>query len=145
MADDPGMKLDEYVRETLLAIVGGVLAAQKHETCGAYVGRVPSVQEGLEIGLDVHGNTVSLVKFDLATTVDEKRQGGGGVGIKVIGFVATHADGKAESGSSLVSRIAFSVPIAVPRPSGQREDDAEREDRIKRQASPRPRPNSWAV
>jgi hypothetical protein len=125
MSEPEGMRLDEYVAETLVAIVGGVMKAQANTECGAYVGRATAATSHLEIGHDGAGNTVSLVKFDLATTVDEKRAGGAGAGIKVIPFFNVSGEAKGESASSLVSRIAFSVSIAIPMPTAQKaENDA---------------------
>lgn len=126
-----GVDLDAYVRETLLAIVGGVLEAQKNEQCGHYVGRAPAGgAEHLKIANDLAGNTISLVKFDLATTVEEKSGARGGGSIKVVPFVEISGEGRSKAGASTVSRLQFSVPVSVPVPEKQRKEDEERRRRM---------------
>jgi hypothetical protein len=129
MSDAEGMNLDEYVKETLLAIVGGVLQAQEDERCGPYVGRSPAKTDGLAITKDVHGNVVTLVAFDLATTVEAKSGKSGGIGIKVVPMLALGGEAKSETSSSAISRIAFSVSISIPVPAGQRADDKAEQER----------------
>lgn len=121
MAD--GMNLDEYVRETLLAIIKGVTAAQNDPECGGYVGRAAYGANTLMT--DNSENVLSNVQFDLATTVEDRQQTGGGIGVKVIPFIQANASGKLEGSQSTVSRIAFSVPIAIPQPVAQKEERTE--------------------
>lgn len=132
MAEAEGMRLDDFVAQTLLAIVGGVLAAQGDEVCGPYVGRSPNATAGLSISKDGDGNVVSLVSFDLATTIEDKSGKSGGIGIKVIPVLSAKAEGKTETASSAVSRIAFSVSISIPKPAAQHADDKLRSERSSR-------------
>lgn len=118
MAD--GMNLDEYVRETLLAIIKGVTGAQNDPECGGYVGRAAYGVNTLMT--DNAENVVTKVQFDVATTVEDRQQTGGGIGVKVIPFIQASADGKLEGSQSTVSRIAFSVPLAIPQPSAQKQE-----------------------
>jgi hypothetical protein len=128
MADQAGMNLDDFVSQTLLAIVGGVLKAQADETCGAHIGR--SVEGASTITVDYQGNVVTLVSFDLATTVEDKSGTSGGAGIKVIPMLRLQADAKSEKAASAVSRIAFSVSISLPKPAAQRAEDKASADRV---------------
>ncbi|MDR3508452.1 MAG: hypothetical protein P4L64_11190 [Caulobacteraceae bacterium] len=131
MADTDGMNLDDYVRETLLALVRGVVNAQADELAGGYIGRSP-IKEAphLNLAKDGDGNIITTVKFDLATTVEAKTERGGGFGIKVVPMFTADATAKAASTSSMVSRLAFEVPISIPKPIKQMLDDKARSDRI---------------
>jgi hypothetical protein len=123
-ADSPtGMNLDDYVRATLLAIMRGVVDAQKDQEVGGHVGRSPAGTQGLSVSNDGHGNTVSMVEFDVATTVEETSGAEGGVGIKVVSLFNAKAGGRTEVSSSGVSRVTFRVPISIPRPGEQKADD----------------------
>lgn len=124
-----GMKLDEYVRETLLAIVSGVMQAQANDECGGYIGRATREQKTGESAVDTSGNAVSIVKFDLATTVDARQGGETKGGIRVIPLLSVGGELKAEQSSSMVSRIAFSVTVAIPQPPLQRQEEADRRAR----------------
>jgi hypothetical protein len=115
--------LDEYVRETLLGIVKGVLDAQTDERCGPYIGRAPkNPPPSLNVADDGAENTVSLVSFDLATTHEAKLGGG----IKVIPFPGFGADARGEAAASLVNRIRFVVTTSIPKPDAQRAEQDRR-------------------
>lgn len=128
MAD--GISLDDYVKETLLGIVRAVIAAQDDEVCGGFIGRAA---HGGSINRDEARNAVTEVSFDLATSVEDKGTTGGSVGVKVIPFMKADLNGQILSSQSTVSRIAFTVPIAVPRPKAQREEDARRDEQDRAQ------------
>ena len=123
-----GISLQAYVRDTLLAIVAGIQEAQAHNPHGALVGRAPL--QGLDaFARDLQGNSITKVDFDVATTVEARESGGVGGSVKVIAFGGIEAGGKREAGRSDVSRIAFTVPLAIPRPPQQAAADEERHRR----------------
>lgn len=123
-----GIALDEYVKETLLSIVKAVIAAQDDATCGGFIGR--AAYGAVHAAKDEAENVVTNVSFDLATTVEDKGSTTGQAGVKVIPFVRADIQGQVHSSQSTVSRIAFTVPVAIPRPKAQREDDARRAQEI---------------
>lgn len=127
MAD--GIALDAYVKETLLSIVKAVIAAQDDEACGGFIGR--AAYGGTHAPKDESENVVTNVSFDLATTVEDRGTTGGTAGVKVIPFIKADVQGQVQTAHSTVSRIAFTVPVAIPRPKAQRDEDARRaaEDR----------------
>ena len=87
------MKLDEYVKQTLLDITKGVSAAQKETPLWIAPGYV-------------EGNAVlspQLVTLDINVTVN--KEGGGGIQVWSIGEL--NAKGSAEH----TNRISFAVPI----------------------------------
>lgn len=87
------MKLDEFVKQTLLDITNGVAAAQ----VGAKLWIAPGTVEG-EPKL-----APQMVKFEVAVTVNKEGSGG----ISVWSF------GELKGGASLesVNRISFDVPV----------------------------------
>ncbi len=128
------MDLEEYVRETLLAIARGVVTAQKDADYGGHVGRVATSER-----TDAQGNAITMVSFDLATTSEERGSVGGG--IKVVPFVAAKGD---MSGSQvLANRIQFTLPLAVPKPGAQQAEDEERARRHRDALNQRPRHGGW--
>lgn len=122
MAD--GIALDAYVKETLLSIVKAVIAAQDDETCGGFIGR--AAYSASHTAKDESDNVVTNLSFDLATTVEDKGTTGGSAGVKVIPFIRADIHGQVQSAQSTVSRIAFTIPVAIPRPKAQRVEDAQR-------------------
>ena len=118
-----GIDLKEYVSETLRAIAEGVRAAQSDPVVGAHIGRAPlnTLEPFTD---DYQGNTVMAVKFDVATTVEARASGGGGVSVRVLSVAGIEGNAKREGGTSAVSRVSFAVPMAIPKPSAQHEEDA---------------------
>jgi hypothetical protein len=113
------MNVEEYVREALISIVRGVKAAQEDEEVGGMIGRVSRESGGAAISTDSSGNMVTMVNFDLATTVDEKTKLDAGVKADIKIFAAK-AGGESEAKSSSVSRISFTVPVGIPEPGQQK-------------------------
>ena len=111
------MKLDDYVSETLLAIIRGVVTAQGDVALGANVARA-----GGTMPIDRQGNSITMVSFDLATTNEDK--GSAGAGISVVPFAS--AKGQIASAISSANRLQFAIPISIPKPTEQREADAAR-------------------
>lgn len=118
-----GVSLKDYVKETLLSIVAGIQEAQQASAAGPMIGRAPL--PGLaKFSHDLQGNAVTHVDFDVATTVETGHETRAGETVKVValgGF--SSGDHKAEKLSG-VSRIAFSVPLAIPKPAAQHHADA---------------------
>lgn len=125
-----GMKLDDYVKETLLGIVRAVVAAQEDPSVGQYVGRANSQPNDQ----DDSRNSITQVSFDLATTVEESGTTAGGGSVRVIPFFKAEMSGNSSENQSTVSRISFAIPIGIPRPDAQRQEDSEREQERRRNA-----------
>jgi len=119
-----GISLKDYVKETLLSITAAVMEAQQASAAGPLIGRAPL--DGLQkFSRDLQGNTVTHVDFDVATTVEESQSGGASGSIKVVAIGGLSAGGQKAEKYSGVSRVAFSVPLAIPKPQDQvRADDA---------------------
>lgn len=93
------MKLDEYVKQTLLDITNGVSQAKKESSLWI----APGYVDGDKVF------AAQLVSFDIAVTVSKEAGGG----IQVWSF----CDMKAKGASEQVNRISFSVPIYFQAPT----------------------------
>lgn len=116
------VSLKEYVKETLLSITSAVQEAQQESRTGSLIGRAP-LEPLNKFSRDLQGNTVTHVDFDVATTVEARQTGGVGASVKVVAIGGLAAGGKREESTSGVSRVAFSVPLAIPKPEDQRRAD----------------------
>ncbi|WP_133170080.1 hypothetical protein [Kumtagia ephedrae] len=101
------MNLKDFVRTTLLEIMEGVASAQQEwnsrpNSKGVINPVFGSVQEA-------HKYT-RTVKFDVAVTVSEAKEGSGNAGLK-IWSVELGASGALSSGNSTVSRVEFEIPV----------------------------------
>lgn len=104
------MELKDFISKTIVDIQQGVQEA------------IQTVQNDKTNGVinPVWGNVnritvrnIREVNFDIAVTVSEKKEGGIGAGINVMG-VKIGGDGSKGSENSNVSRINFTVPIIPP-------------------------------
>lgn len=127
-----GIYLDAYIKLTLLSIARAVKDAQLDEEVGDLIGRVRSHND---VPTDEQKNFITEVAFDVATTVSEGGSASGGAGIKVPAVGSIGAKGTHETSQSNVSRVSFTVPLAIPRPQAQRDHDAalEEQRRIRNQ------------
>lgn len=108
------MDLKEFVKEALTQLAMGVQEAQSGLPHGA--GTInPCVRPAGPLGgeLVVGGTHVQDVQFDVAVTASERSdiQGDAGVRIAVVNF---GGKGGTSTENSSVSRLKFTVPIALP-------------------------------
>lgn len=112
------MKLNEFVKETLVQIARGVHDAQQDvralggmvnpatlsasQTSGSYFSSVDSMHH------------VFLVDFDVAVEVSETTGTNAEAGLSVATFAKLGAGGKSTNANSTSNRIAFKVPLALP-------------------------------
>jgi hypothetical protein len=103
------MELRDFVKTTLVEIMGAVFDAQVewNQKCGK--GVINPVWDGTE-RLFEH---VQEVDFDVAVTASSGSTGKAGAGIKVFS-VDVGASGEKKVEASSVSRIRFKVPIVPP-------------------------------
>lgn len=101
------MELREFVKNSLLDILGGIKDAQaevqKHD---GSMGVVNPKFEG-------HGLTVSTIKFDVAVTTASTTSGKASGGINVYAAKVGGAS-STEDTNSAVSRLNFGVPYVAP-------------------------------
>ncbi|MGP8271895.1 MAG: hypothetical protein ACLQLH_17670 [Terracidiphilus sp.] len=104
------MELEQFIHNSMVQIMKGIMSAQKEwaSTCSGYGVISPAWD-----GPDDFRNRTQEVKFDVAVTAATKTEGGGGGGIRVVALdLSGKIDRSAEK--STVSRISFSVPILPP-------------------------------
>ena len=87
------MKLDEFVKQTLLDITNGVAQAQAEAKLWIAPGKV----EGKP------NNTPQMVSFEVAVTVN--KEGSGGISVWSLGEL------KGAASSESINRISFEVPV----------------------------------
>ena len=125
------MNLKEFITETISAIVEATSDLQgEYERRGMIINPPVSVRERdlYEEGSAAHTyRRVEVVEFDVAVTASRETGGGGKAGLKILS-VEAGVDGKHAAKSENVSRVRFSIPIAM-QPSG-----AERSNRAERNA-----------
>ncbi|TNE65599.1 hypothetical protein [Celeribacter ethanolicus] len=97
------MKLDEYVKRTLLDITNGVAEAQKETLL--YI--APGFVENEKV------TAPQFVQFDVAVTVSKDA----GAGIQVFSF----GEAKGAVSSEQVNRISFEVPVFFQAPTERNE------------------------
>jgi hypothetical protein len=105
--------LKDFVSQTLTQIIEGVKAAQEAaKEHGAEVN--PDTAGGVGSHMtSMSGKNLRNVEFDVALTVAEGTGTKGGIGI-VAGAFALGSSGQSTSQNSSVSRVQFSVPLALP-------------------------------
>lgn len=116
------MDVREFVKQSLLDIIGGVLDAQRElRDLGRDAVISPEIhQVGDGIAYAVgRRQPVSNIEFDLAVTVAHAgaAEAGGNVKGGFLSVLSASAEGKAqyEHQRSDISRLRFQVPVAMPR------------------------------
>lgn len=103
------MELREFVKETLVQIVSGVVEAQQSEVVSESSGAIaPSGHEVSDKDL-----LSQEVKFDVAVTVGSGTATKGGVGV-FVGPVALGSQGSSKDTNASTNRVQFSIPVYLP-------------------------------
>lgn len=110
--------LQDFVAETLEQICAGV--AQAQEAAAKHGGKVnPTAfyagQEATDKALfgGSPRQLIQIISFDVALTVEQHDGGKSGIGVFAGGF-GLGAQSNEARGSSSVSRVQFTVPLALP-------------------------------
>jgi len=93
------MKLDEYIKQSLLDISRGVSAAKE----GSSLWIAPGYVDGQKVFSE------QLINFEIAVTVN--KEGGGGIQVWSLGELSAKAN------SEHINRLSFSVPIYFQAPT----------------------------
>src|SRR5215472_2249160 len=114
------MQLKDFIRDTLVQIVDGVIEAQGQvKQKGAIV--APDTSRGVleqskpKSGFTVtkHGHHLTFVEFDVALTEADSTATKGGIGV-LFGAINLGSAGESSERTSSLSRIKFEVPIVLP-------------------------------
>jgi len=111
------MKLQEFISETLKEIITGVKEAQRYADSQDAMINPPSRKKGERKSIQmVDADTGQLLRdvlFDVAVTFTEETAKEGGAGI-FVASIGVGVKGTSDTSSSSVSRVKFSVPVALP-------------------------------
>jgi hypothetical protein len=116
------MQLEDFIKESLVQIANGVSAAAKElNSSGAIVNPrnvAAASKETFNVyGLIAESNTmrraVHSIEFDVAVTATGGTETKGGIGV-IAGAIALGTQGKSQESNSSVSRLSFSIPMALP-------------------------------
>ncbi len=116
------MNLEEFISQALVQVARGMKKAEEGlESAGSIVNprevSVSTTDGGKIYGYITKTGTslraIQLVEFDVAVTVTEGKETKGGIGV-VMGAVALGSSGKSDTHNSSISRLRFSIPIALP-------------------------------
>jgi len=113
------MNLKEFVAETLVQLVDGVIEAQaRTKDQKAMINpRLLADSTTGKIGL-FHTNSgtgvpAQMITFDVALTATEGTGTKGGIAV-IAGILTLGSTGQSKEESSSVSRVKFSVPVSLP-------------------------------
>ena len=101
------MELNKFIQETLGSIIEG-LEATKEKYANTQTGVVVNPRMP-----DMFYADPTIIKFDIAVTVEESTKAEGEAKINVLG-VKMGGGGDVGSKSSSATRISFDIPIALP-------------------------------
>jgi len=109
------MELKDFVSETLKQVMEGVkMAQEKAAEVGGTINPqgfvVPGKSMPMNTGLSITGQ---MIDFDIVVSTQDTDKAKGGVGI-FVGEIGIGVKGEAESQSTAVNRIRFSVPVYLP-------------------------------
>jgi hypothetical protein len=112
------VELKLFVSETLKQILDGVLEAQKyaseHKAAINPTGKLSTDGKQVQGGAQMGGwHPLHPIEFDVVVSSQERDAAQGGVGV-FVGAFAIGTKGTTESISQGVSRIRFTIPIALP-------------------------------
>lgn len=113
------MELKDFVSQTLTHIFEGVHNAQK--AASDHGGKVNpnfwTISKSTFIGTTGESGgrdqPILMIEFDVAISASDETQSKGGLGI-FVGSIGIGGQGSSNSANSQLSRIKFSVPIALP-------------------------------
>jgi hypothetical protein len=112
---EDNMELKDFVSETLVQVMQGVKMAQdKAAEFGGTVNPKGFVNSEKSTPRNpVNDLVAQLISFDIVVSTHDADKAKGGVGV-FVGEVGIGVRGEAESQSTAVNKIQFSVPIYLP-------------------------------
>lgn len=102
-------EIKDFVRETLVQIISGVVEAQISESVKQTTAAIAPAGQGVQDEELLN----RLVEFDVAVTTESGSETKGGIGV-FVGPMGLGSKGRSDSSKALINRIRFSVPIYLP-------------------------------
>jgi hypothetical protein len=109
--ESDGLKLKDFVKETLLSIFDAVQEAGdevRNDT-----GRKGVIAPIWGEVKNAQGNG-QIIEFDVAVTVSAGKENAGNAGIRVISAIEFGKSSNRKSENSSISRVRFNVPVIMP-------------------------------
>jgi hypothetical protein len=114
------MQLNEFITETLNQIFKGISDSKQSANKNGFQVNpwiVKGASDMTNILVDRQTKTpLQIVEFDVAVTTVDSKKAKGGAGVFVAGL-GIGGQMQSDTQNNIVSRIKFSVPIALPRAS----------------------------
>ena len=112
------IKLQEFVRETLLEIINGVADAQSEELpnnaeVGPVFEHILQTKDGTISGINEKRSPIFEVDFDVSVTTSLSTETKGKMGVAVH-VISLGTQGATKKENAAVSRIRFRVPLVLP-------------------------------
>lgn len=110
------MELSEFITSSLTQLTTGIADAREAvEGAGGSINPGAASEAGMVRGIQVGEFTVPVVdiEFDVAVTASESDGSSGGIAV-VAGFLSVGGSSKRQTGDEQVSRLRFTIPMALP-------------------------------
>ena len=116
------MNLEDFIAQSLSQIAKGIEKANNELVDSMAIVNPSGIsrplvsEHGAYGAVDINGSYVDVheIKFDVSVSVIDSNEHGGGLGISVAG-ISLGAQGKENQSNTSISRIQFSIPMALPR------------------------------
>ena len=105
------MQLDEFVKQVIISVVAGVNESQNLLKDTSAIVNPSTIKDDY---IDGMSRKVINVNFDVGVTITEERANSKGIKIAVFDVLSGKADRETKTANQTVSRVSFSVPVALP-------------------------------
>jgi hypothetical protein len=109
------VSLKEFIASTIQQILEGVTTAQAAAPAGAQVAphRSPLEEGAAKQQMLRSGEPLTHVEFDVTLGNTEGTATSGKIGV-LLGTIGLGSEGKSQQGTTALTRIKFSIPVALP-------------------------------
>lgn len=105
------MQLDEFVKQVIISVVAGVNESQNLLKDISAIVNPSTIKDDY---IDGMSRKVINVNFDVGVTITEEGANSKGIKIAVFDVLSGKADRETKTANQTVSRVSFSVPVALP-------------------------------
>ena len=105
------MQLDEFVKQVIISVVAGVNESQNLLKDTSAILNPSTITDDY---IDGMSRKVINVNFDVGVTITEEGANSKGIKIAVFDVLSGKADRETKTANQTVSRVSFSVPVALP-------------------------------
>ena len=105
------MQLNEFVKQVIISVVAGVNESQNLLKDTSAIVNPSTIKDDY---IDGMSRKVINVNFDVGVTITEEGANSKGIKIAVFDVLSGKADRETKTANQTVSRVSFSVPVALP-------------------------------